>query len=377
MEASNLLWYLKGDFSVKPPLSTLVCNWKQLVLARPNFTSFGFLLAALCVVQPLSAQVTYRVTELIPASGYTQSEAMGINDAGIVVGVSYPPTINWNGMATRWTAGKPTALGIAKGGTFSMANSVNKNGVVVGEGDDGRPNAVVFNSKGSTFLTNGANNSYAMLISDTGVIYGNLLKGFDGKWTPVAWKADPKKADRYVTTEFRFVDSAGLASECFMLGVNQKGQAFGYGWDSLVGQVPLYWNSAGTNGVVLPGPAGVLPLGINDNGLIVGIFSQDTATLPKTWSAATGMAIAELPLPTGETFGYATGVNNLGMIIGSHSDQPAVWINGACIDVNSHLDASSASWKITSLQDINNTGLIVGTAVKNNQKRAVVLTPTP
>ncbi len=222
------------------------------MFVRPQFTSFGFLFAALWMVQPLTAQVKYKVTELVPASGYTQSEANAINDVGVVVGVSYPPTINWNGMATRWTAGKPTALGIAKGGTFSMASSVNKNGVVVGEGDDGRPNAVIFNSKGSTFLTNGANNSYAMLISDTGVIYGNLLKGFDSNWTPVAWRVDPKKADRYLTTEFRFVASTGVASECFMLGVNQKGQAIGYGWDPQVGQVPLYWSAPGPMALCYP-----------------------------------------------------------------------------------------------------------------------------
>lgn len=346
------------------------------MFVRPKFAPFGFLLAALWMAQPLLAQVKYRVTELVPASGYTQSEANGINDAGVVVGVSYPPTINWNGMATRWTAGKPTALGIAKGGTFSMASSVNKNGVVVGEGDDGRPNAVVFNSKGSTFLTNGANNSYAMLISDTGAIYGNLLKGFDSKWTPVAWRVDPKKADRYLTTEFRFVDSSGAASECFMLGVNQKGQAFGYGWDPQVGQVPLYWSAPGTNGIVLPGPAGVLPLGINDSGMIVGMFSQDTLTLPQVWSVTTGLAIAGLPLPEGEVFGFASGVNNSGIIIGNHMDKPAVWINGGFIDVNSNLDATGAGWEIVQLQDINNNGLIVGYGKKNNQRRAVILTPT-
>ena len=350
-------------------------NMETPVLVRLKFTSLGFVFAALCLAQPLLAQVTYRVTELVPASGYTQSEANAINDAGVVVGVSYPPTINWNGMATRWNAGKPTALGIAKGGTFSTATSVNKNGVVVGEGDDGRPNAVIFNSKGSTFLTSGANNSYAMLISDTGVIYGNLLKGFDGNFIPVAWKVDPKKADRYQVTEYSFVDSTGAASECFMLGVNQNGQAFGYGWDTQIGQVPLYWTAPGTRGLVLPGPPGVLPLGINDTGLVVGIFSQDTVALPQVWSATTGGTVSSLPLPEGESFGYATGVNNSGIIIGNHMDKPAVWLNGAMVDVNSHLDATSVGWQITLLQDINNNGLIVGVGVKNNQRRAVVLTP--
>ena len=346
------------------------------MLVRPKLSTFGFLVAALWMAQPLLAQVTYRVTELIPASGYAQSEATAINDAGVVVGVSYPPTINWNGMATRWTAGKPTALGIAKGGTFSMASSINKSGVVVGEGDDGRPNAVVFNAKGSTFLNNGANNSYALLISDSGAIYGNLLKGFDSKWTPVAWRVDPKKADRYLATEFRFVDSTGVAAECFMLDVNQAGQAIGYGWDPQVGQVPLYWSAPGVNATVLPGPPGVLPLGINDTGLIVGEHSQDTTTtLPKLWSVATGQTVTTLPLPAGETFGYATDVNNSGIVIGNHMDKPAVWLNGAIVDVNSHLDASGTGWRITLLQDVNNNGLIVGTGVKNNQQRAVLLTP--
>ncbi len=346
------------------------------VSVRPNSLVNICLLVAMSMVQPLAAQVTYRVTELVPASGYTQSEAIAINDAGVVVGTSYPPTINWNGMATRWTAGKPTALGIAKGGTFSFASSINKNGVVVGEGDDGRPNAVIFNSKGSTFLTNGANNSHALLISDAGLIYGNLLKGFDGRFAPVVWRADPKKVGRYTTTEYRFVDSVGLVGECNMLGVNQTGQAVGYGWDSQFGQVPLFWATPEASGDVLPGPAGVLPLGINDAGLIVGIHSQNTeVTVPHVWLATAEHTLTTLPLPAGENFGVASGVNNSGIIIGVHMDKPAIWLNGSFIDVNSHLDAGSVGWKITELQDINNNGLIVGSGLKNNQKRAILLTP--
>ncbi len=51
------------------------------------------------------------------------------------------------------------------------------------------------------------------------------------------------------------------------------------------------------------------------------LFSVDTVTLPKVWSVTTGIAISDLPLPEGEVFGVATGVNNSGIIIGNHMDK--------------------------------------------------------
>lgn len=324
------------------------------------------------------AQVVYRVTELVPSTGYTQSEAISINDKGEVIGNSYPPTINWNGMATKWTASRPTPLGIVKSGTFSSAGSINSNGLMVGEGDDGRPNAVVFSKGTSTFLTKGANNSYAVFATDGGKIFGNILKGFDGRFAPVLWSPVPKKAGQYTFTELQYIDSTGIVPESYLYGANNAGQAVGYAFDSALGQVPLVWNSPTSNGKILPGPTGVLPLGMNDLGVIVGMGAGvDFNSYPALWYGAPSYQYTELSLFAGETYGYATGINNSGIIIGYHSDLPAVWIGGEIFDVNASLNASGKGWVIQTLNDINNVGVIVGSGLKNGTKRAVQLTPVP
>lgn len=341
-----------------------------------------FFPAAICTVlifQSLAtAQVLYSVKELAPSTGYVQSEALAINERGDVVGTSYPTTINWNGVATRWVAGKPIALGINKGGLFSTAFAINRTGVVVGDGDDRRPNAVIFNKSGGTFLTKGANNSFAIFVSDSGLIFGNLLKGFDGNFMPVVWSADPKKAGQYLDSELVYIDEAGVQGEAYMLAANNAGQAVGFASDSVLGQVPVIWDSISSNARVLTGPLGigVTPLGINDLGVVVGIGGGEGMDYsPAIWSGAPDDSPIQLPLFEGEVYGYSTGINNHGVVIGNHTDLPAVWSNGLIYDVNTSLDVTGKGWIIEKLNDINDSGIIVGTGFKNGVRRGVILTP--
>lgn len=337
--------------------------------------------AATAIENVAVAQTLYSVKELPPAAGYVQSEATGINERGDVVGNSNPATINWNGMATRWVAGRPSALGINKAARefkYSTARSINRNGLVVGESDDGRPNAVVFNVSGGTFLTKGANNSYALFASDSGLIYGYMLKGFDGLFMPVVWSPDPKKAGQYKYTELKFMDSAGAYVEATMMAANNAGQSVGYGYDSLLGQMPVIWETGAVVGKPLPADpfVAVDPVALNDLGTIVGqTGTSDGHTHPILWTNKPDYQVIHLPLLAGEANGAATGINNNNVVIGYHSDLPAVWINGQIQDVNLSLNASGRGWVIEKLNDINDSGVIVGSGFKNGVRRAVMLTP--
>lgn len=329
-------------------------------------------------VDPISAQVVYRVTGLNPIAGFVQSEATSINDRGDIVGSSFPQTINWNGTATRWTAGRPSSLGRVKNGTFSSADSINKTGFVVGTGDSGRPNAVAYSKTGGVFLTKGANNSFAIFVDDAGLIYGNLLKGFDSNFLPVVWRPNPKKIGEYTYSELVHFDSAGLQAEANLLAANNMGEAVGYAFDSQLGQVPVLWDESSRVGIQLPGQPSSLPLGINDNGVIVGMgMTPNSHFTAIVWSPSPELALTELPLFAGETAGSASGINNAGTIIGYHTDRPAVWINGQIHDVNASLDSTGQGWVIEKLNDINNLGVIVGSGLRNGVRRAVVLTPVP
>lgn len=343
--------------------------------------------AMVCVTAVLPsvaiAQVVYSVKELPPVAGYVQSEAMAINERGDVVGNSNPATINWNSMGTRWVAGRPSALGINKAARnfkYSTARSINRTGLVVGESDDGRPNAVVFNTSGGTFLTKGANNSYALFASDSGLIYGYMLKGFDGNFMPVIWSPVPKKAGQYTYTELKFLDSTGVYGEANMMAANNAGQSVGYGMDSQLGQVPVIWEAGAVVGTPLPADpfVAVDPVALNDLGTIVGqTGTSDGHTHPIVWSVKPTYEVMHLPLFDGEVSGGATGINNLNVVIGYHQELPAVWIDGQIQDINLSLNASGKGWVIERVNDINDSGIIVGSGFKNGVRRAVMLTPVP
>ena len=326
------------------------------------------------------AQVVYSVKELPPVAGYVQSEATAINERGDVVGNSNPATIYWNSMGTRWVAGRPTALGINKAARdfqYSTARSINRTGLVVGESDDGRPNAVVFNKSGGTFLTKGANNSYALFASDSGLIYGYMIKGFDGLFMPVVWSPDPKKAGQYKYTELKYIDSTGAFVEANMMAANNAGQSVGYAMDSQLGQVPVVWEAGALVGTRLPADPNVAvdPVALNDLGIIVGQTGTSEGYHPIMWSLKPNYEVTHLPLFDGEVAGGASGINNNNIVIGYHSDLPAVWINGQIQDVNLSLNASGQGWVIEKVNDINDSGVIVGSGLKNGVRRAVMLTP--
>lgn len=349
--------------------------------------TFSRLFAMACLTAALpnlaQAQVAYSVKELPPVAGYVQSEATAINERGDVVGNSHPATINWNGMATRWVAGRPSALGINKAARdfqYSSARSINRTGLVVGESDDGRPNAVVFNKSGGTFLTKGANNSYALFVNDAGLIYGYMLKGFDGTFMPVIWSPIPKKAGQYNYAELKFIDSTGAYGEANMMAANNVGQSVGYGIDSQWGQVPVVWEAGAVVGTPLPADpyVAVDPVGLNDLGMIVGqTGTSDGHTHPIMWNVKPNYEVVHLPLFDGEVSGGAVGINNHNVVIGYHHDLPAVWIDGQIQDVNSSLNSTGTGWIIEKVNDINDSGVMVGSGFKNGVRRAVMLTPVP
>jgi probable HAF family extracellular repeat protein len=114
----------------------------------------------------LSATAT--ATYTIHSLGF-RGEALGINDAGVVVGES-------RGHAFRWQNGVFKDLGTIVGGTQSAANDINNNGVIVGwslnSAGDTRAIRWAPDGKKRSLGTLGGRNSEATAINDFGVIVG-------------------------------------------------------------------------------------------------------------------------------------------------------------------------------------------------------------
>jgi uncharacterized membrane protein len=176
------------------------------------------------------------------------------------------------------------------------------------------------------------------------------------------------------------VDPTGGFSSVYAHGANNQGVVVGQvnstQWSSRAG----LWKNDSKHTLTLldplPGQWDSYAFGINDSGVVVGISDVGTfSTTPVTWSPSG--QVQALPLFPGEIHGHATGINNLGQVIGWHGTggQPAVWIGGEIVDVQSALDASGAGWTISTLSGINNAGQIVGGGFHNGQFRGFVLTP--
>jgi len=114
----------------------------------------------------LSATAT--ATYTIHSLGFP-GEALGINDAGVVVGGS-------RGHAFRWQNGVFKDLGTIVGGTQSAANDINNNGMIVGwslnSAGDTRAIRWAPDGKKRSLGTLGGRNSEATAINDFGVIVG-------------------------------------------------------------------------------------------------------------------------------------------------------------------------------------------------------------
>lgn len=338
---------------------------------------------AACAIS--SASVTYRLTALAPAPGYTQSVAMGLNDLGQVVGYSAPNTIDFNYQGTIWKNGQPTLLGKVDRGNYSLASSINKAGEITGEGDNGniRPQVIIFAKGKASIIDSGANNSRGMFISKTGVIAGNYARGFGGGgWNPVLYTPDPRKPGEYKRTSLpQFPDPSGAQSYCYCFGGNNRGEVIGQISSSLWSARGGLWNADATHSLTLLDP---LPnewdsyaMGINDGGTVVGYSDTGVfSSTPVIWSASTH-EVAPLPLFPEEIHGYAWAINGAGTIIGAHGEngQACVWVNGQIQDLQASLDSTGAGWTIEFASGINKLGQIVGYGQFNGKTTAFVLSP--
>jgi len=108
-----------------------------------------------------------------------------------------------------------------------------------------------------------------------------------------------------------------------VVAVNNVNTVVGLRTDSRTGaQTPLI-SMDGYEWVPLPMPAGAsgaFPTDINDEDVIVGVANMTSGRRAIRWTpTAAGYAVEVLPLLPGELASYATGINNLGQVVGARA----------------------------------------------------------
>ncbi len=378
----------------------------------------GFVLFILsCLfVQAAVAAVRYQIVDLgVPDSGsalsrlnivgaprVTNVTASAINEQGVVAGtfyIEYRYTHNnqvHNGASTRsftWFNGNFIELGSLNTqypGT-TRATDINDNGIVVGVSDLGRmeprPHQVFHPSHGFRWSGGGMTDlGTGMNVTDNSAIHAinnnNVAVGVVGhnSW-PTKWEAGA--ITRLQALDPRHYSWAnGINDQGFIVGESKE-------WNSWLGKA-LLWrpgqtvpeNLDPTNLNVQQSTA----VDINNNGRIVGATMLAGSTwAPVHWENG---QLTRLFAVTPNGGAMPSAVNNLGHVVGymRYSTQGAyeafIWTDAlydpsmlAGIYDLQDMIPPNTGWDLTSANDINDSGYIVGSGYHNGEARAFLLIP--
>lgn len=334
----------------------------------------------------------FQATVVGPASFSPSCFVTRISDSGIMAGQCDPFGKYAGGVAV-WRNGVATSFGKLPKGQYAEARAMNSFGVATGDADlgDSRPHAFVTYKGALLQMKEGGVNDRAIGISDTGVIFGNVVKGFDGIWTPVFWAADAAKPDRYRMTPLPFFNDGGNPASygAYLLASNKGGQAVGWIDGSVIGQWGGFWNNDVAHTVAplapLPNAYHAIALGLNDIGQAVGYSSTPSfAEHAVLWQNDAAHTIVDLGVLPGDAASNAGLINNAGQIVGTsaNSSTPGsqyrvfFYQNGTMSDLTSLIDTSNGAWEIQSVMSLNNAGQMVAEGLHDGQLvHNIILTP--
>lgn len=310
-------------------------------------TPFLLVLVVLGSSPPLSAEVSYTITDLGPGI-----YAYAINDAGQVAG-------DMNGIPFLWHDGVTTYLPPQKGG---RAFDINNSTQIVGERWGGWIQAALWeNGEMTTLGTFGGPVASACGINDQGQIVG--------------WAELPGRENR------AFVYSSGVMTDLgtfggeqsWAFGINNAGQVVGRAETPITppGDLPIRRAFLYDDGVMTP-IAGDYSTAydVNDLAQVVGV-DENGGFL---WDGGT--------LTTLSPFEEALAINNQSQVVGwsggPGSSRAFLWEDGVAYDLNDLIQSDSAWDVLEEARDINDAGQIVGWGrLVEGGRRGFLLTPVP
>lgn len=273
---------------------------------------------------------------LQPLAGGDMSSAVGINNAGVIVGLSGNASQQIRG--ARWridlatdNVTAATELAPLAGNSYSSAYAVNDNGVIVGESGDAADANIV-----AVYWPSGATASV--------------------KLTPLA------------------------AGNSAAFGVNSRGQIVGEATSAGGNTVPVYWPGTGSAPVALPlltGGTGGSAYFVSDDNTIVGESGTTGGAIRAVrWKIdpATGAAgnPTELEPLSGHVKSVAMGVNKDGVIVGESESvsgeiHTVTWKEGSLLGISTGFDVTDlgTSGVSSSAAAINDDNWVVGWANDN------------
>ncbi|USX53067.1 DUF3466 family protein [Lentzea sp. HUAS12] len=315
------------------------------------------LLAAAVVSTPAHAATTITDLGALPSGG--RHVATSVNDAGAAVGIAYSSGVPTRGVRYDGNGGAVELVGPANADT--AVEAVNSSGIAVGTTTDkSGSRALRFNADGTHVVLPtpaGFTGAIGQAISDSGTVYGVATEG--RRQVPVAWSpagavtamvlpagangADLKdaSANGYVvgrvsgptipTTAVRWNPDgsatvlSGLAVDqaAWATAVNQLGEVAGAALDAGFSAWGVRWNADGSLNKY---EQGFGPTGINDHGTVVGSVVVNGDQVPVLHEKS-GSRL-ELGFPAGDSTASAQDINNNGVVVGSAGSRAVKWTVG-------------------------------------------------
>lgn len=366
-----------------------------------NSKPWVFLIAASCVLSPgLSQaddslfQARYQVINLGSLGG-EGSSALGINDAGTVVG--WATTSAGQRHAFMYNNGLMTDLGTLVGGTASEAHAINDQDVIVGSSEinglgggfpeirqgfiwqQGKMNPAgalfcpcSFNVRYGTSSLNGINDA-GQAVGWSGTVRGSLVAH------GALWQAEALQD---------LGGGAGDWSISHIYAINYSGQMVGdYAQDAgklgtlTFDREATLWQGDGTRQSLgfLPGDTTSVALAINAGSSAVGWSGSSDGVRARAvlWR---GGSIRDLGVLPGYANSMALALNGSRQVVGSSTSADGslshafLWSHGRMFDLND-LVPQNSGWVLNQAAGINIFGQIVGTGVYDGVTCAYLLLP--
>jgi probable HAF family extracellular repeat protein len=337
---------------------------------------------------------TYTITDIGVLNGDNESSGFWLNTSGAVVGCSdtansegYPCTGTGAGQhAFYWTkSGGLKDLGTLPGGNISGAIGINDAGEVVGYSNTSTGllteyNFIAFEWTSSGGMVNlgklsGGDSSCAFEINSSGVIAGDSFVSATvvdaANWTDNKIKSLGALPKSIFTAALDINDSGEIVGES-VFGYGPPFTSHGFEWTSADGMKDLGTLSGGDTSMANA---------INSSGIIVG---QSNSGSVLTWHAVKwdgNNEIEDLGTLPGGTYSVAFGINDSSEVVGygniaDNAAHAMLWTStGGMQDLND-LIATNSGWVLINANAINASGQITGYGTKGGHNHAFLLTPS-